>query len=79
MIPLLAEWARLAQSCENTSARDGEMKRLTLLACAGVLLGACASGADVADEADASPDSAVVETLEGPPPQAPSQPKDAQP
>ena len=55
------------------------MKRLILLACAGVLLGACASGADVAEEADASPDSAVVGTLEGLPPQAPSQPKDAQP
>lgn len=55
------------------------MKRLILLACAGVLLGACASGADVAEDADASPDSAVVETLEGVPPQAPGQLKDAQP
>lgn len=55
------------------------MKRSILLTCTGLLLAACASGADVADD-DTSPDSAVVGTLEGIPPQAPSQPaKDAQP
>lgn len=54
------------------------MKRSILLTCAGVLLAACASGADVAED-DTSADSAVVETLEGVPPQAPSQPRDAQP
>ena len=41
------------------------MKRILLLACTALLTGACASGADVADDADASADSAVVETLEG--------------
>jgi hypothetical protein len=47
------------------------MKRTILLTCAaGLLLGACASGADVADDAGSSPDSAVVETLEGIPPQS---------
>jgi hypothetical protein len=40
------------------------MKRILLLVCA-VLAAGCASGADVADEAGASPDSAVVESLEG--------------
>jgi hypothetical protein len=40
------------------------MKRILLLACA-VLVAGCASGADVADDAGASPDSAVVESLEG--------------
>ncbi|HEY0015613.1 MAG TPA: hypothetical protein VGC13_04820 [Longimicrobium sp.] len=40
------------------------MKRSLLLACAALVAG-CASGADVADDADASPDSAVVEALEG--------------
>ena len=54
------------------------MKRRILLTCAGVLLAACASGADVAED-ETSPDSAVVETLEGIPPQAPSQPENAQP
>lgn len=39
------------------------MKRILLLACA--VLAGCASGADVADDAGASPDSAVVESLEG--------------
>ena len=55
------------------------MKRSILLTCAGLLLAACASGADVAEDADVSADSAVVETLEGIPPQAESQPKEAQP
>jgi hypothetical protein len=54
------------------------MKRSILLTCTGLLLAACASGADVADD-DTPADSAVVETLEGIPPQAPSQPGDAQP
>jgi hypothetical protein len=39
------------------------MKRPILLACAGLLLAACASGADVAD--DATTDSSVVDVLEG--------------
>ena len=45
------------------------MKRSILLACAGLLLGACASGADVAEDAT-STDTAVVHTLDGtaPPP-----------
>lgn len=55
------------------------MKRSILLTCTGLLLAACASGADVAEDDASSPDSAVIETLEGIPPQAPSQPKDAQP
>lgn len=42
------------------------MKRPILLTCAGLLLAACASGADVADDA-ASTDSAVVDVLEGSP------------
>lgn len=54
------------------------MRRWFLLTCAGVLLGACASGADVAED-ETSPDSAVVETLEGISPQAPGEPKDARP
>ncbi len=41
------------------------MRRILLLACAVLLTAGCASGADVADDAGASPDSAVVETLEG--------------
>jgi hypothetical protein len=40
------------------------MKRPILLTCAGVLLAACASGADVAED-DAPPDSTMVEVLEG--------------
>jgi hypothetical protein len=40
------------------------MKRPILLTCAGVLLAACASGADVAED-DALPDSSMVEVLEG--------------
>jgi hypothetical protein len=39
------------------------MKRTILLACTGVLLAACASGADVADDRS-SPDSAVMGALE---------------
>ena len=39
------------------------MNRRILLACAGLLLAACASGNDVAD--DASADSAVIDVLEG--------------
>ena len=58
---------------------DGAMKRSILLTGTGLLLAACASGADVADDADASPDSAVVETLEGIPPQAPAQPENPKP
>jgi hypothetical protein len=54
------------------------MKRSILLMGTGLLLSACASGADVAED-DTSPDSAVVETLEGIPPQAPSQPEAAKP
>lgn len=54
------------------------MKRPILLTSAGVLLAACASGADVAED-ETSPDSAMVETLEGIPPQAPSTPNDARP
>ena len=54
------------------------MKRMIWIACAGLLAAGCASGADVADDGN-SPDSAVVETLEGIPPQAPAEPKDAQP
>ncbi|HEX6368431.1 MAG TPA: hypothetical protein VF006_05855 [Longimicrobium sp.] len=54
------------------------MKRPILITCTGLLLAACASGADVAEDA-AAPDSVMVETLEGTPPQAPGQPKDAQP
>ena len=50
------------------------MKPSILLTCTGVLLAACASGADVAED-ETSPDSAVVETLDG----MPSQPKDVQP
>lgn len=41
------------------------MKRSILVTCTGLLLAACASGADVADDAPASPDSAVVDVLEG--------------
>ncbi len=55
------------------------MKRSILLTCTGLLLAACASGADVAEDSGASADSTVVETLEGMPPQAGSRPKDAQP
>ena len=56
------------------------MKRSILLTCTGLLLAACASGADVDVDDDAeSPDSAVVETLEGIPPRAESQPKETQP
>lgn len=55
------------------------MRRRILLASAGLLLAACASGADVADEGGSSADSAVVEALEGIPPQAPAEPKDSQP
>jgi hypothetical protein len=40
------------------------MKRSILLTCTGLLLAACASGADVADD-DTSADSAVVDVLEG--------------
>lgn len=40
------------------------MNRWILLACTALPLAACASGADVADDG-ASPDSAVVEVLEG--------------
>lgn len=54
------------------------MKRSILVACAGVLAAGCASGADVADD-EAPADSAVVETLEGIPPRAESQPKATQP
>ena len=39
------------------------MRRPILLICAGVVLAACASGADVAQD-ETSPDSAVVEVLE---------------
>ena len=52
------------------------MKRPILLTCAGVLLAACASGADVAED-ETSPDSAMVETLD--PSQPPAEPKDGQP
>jgi hypothetical protein len=55
------------------------MKRSILLTCTALLLAACASGADVEVDDTESPDSAVVETLEGIPPQAESQPKEAQP
>lgn len=55
------------------------MRRSILLALAGVVLGACASGADVAEGDDASSDSAMVETLEGLPPQTPAESRDAQP
>lgn len=55
------------------------MKRVILLTCTGLLLAACASGADVAEDDASSPDSAVVETLEPLPPQAERQPQDAQP
>ena len=41
------------------------MKRFILPACTALLLTACASGADVAEESDASADSAVIEALEG--------------
>ena len=54
------------------------MERSILLTCTGLLLAACSSGADVA-ESGASPDSAAVETLEGIPPLAESQPKNARP
>jgi hypothetical protein len=43
------------------------MKRSILLTCTGLLLAACASGADVA-EGDASADSAVVDVLDEAPP-----------
>lgn len=59
-------------------SRDDEMKRAILIPCAGLLLAACPSGADVAD-GDTSPDSAVVQTLEGIPPQQEAQPTDTQP
>ena len=49
------------------------MKRSILLACAGLLLAACASGSDVGDDASSSVDSAVVEVLEG------NAPRDTQP
>lgn len=55
------------------------MRRAILPALAGLVLGACASGADVAEEDDASRDSAVLETLEGIPPQTPAESRDAQP
>lgn len=41
------------------------MKRPILLTCAGLLLAACANGRDVSDDAPSSPDSAMVEVLEG--------------
>jgi hypothetical protein len=40
------------------------MKRSILLTCTGLLLAACASGADVGDD-DTSADSTVVDVLEG--------------
>jgi hypothetical protein len=48
------------------------MKRSFLLTCTGLLLAACASGADVAED-DAAADSAVVGVLGG----APTQPADS--
>lgn len=39
------------------------MKRSILLTCTGVLLTACASGADVTED-DTAPDSAMVEVLD---------------
>ena len=50
------------------------MKRPILLVCAGVLLAACASGSDVADAASSSPDSAMVDVLEGTAPRDSGQP-----
>jgi hypothetical protein len=50
------------------------MKRRILLPCLGLLLAACASGADVADDDGASTDSAVVDVLEGTPASPDSQP-----
>lgn len=51
------------------------MKRPILLTCAGLLLAACASGADVADDAGSSPDSAMVDVLEGTAPGDTGQPR----
>ena len=50
------------------------MKRSILLTCTGLLLAACASGSDVAEDEAASPDSAVIDIIEGAPP-----PRDTQP
>jgi hypothetical protein len=47
------------------------MKRSILLTCTGLLLAACASGADVAED-DAAADSAVVDVLGGAPPAQPA-------
>lgn len=44
------------------------MKRRILLTCTGLLLAACASGSDVAEDEAASPDSAVIGIIEGAPP-----------
>jgi hypothetical protein len=46
------------------------MKRSILLTCTGLLLAACASGADVAED-DPVADSAVVDVLGGAPAQSP--------
>ena len=62
--PVLAEKGGSREALRAPSTRDGAMNRPILLTCAGVLLAACASGADVAED-DASPDSSVVEVLEG--------------
>ncbi|HEU4882882.1 MAG TPA: hypothetical protein VFT45_11565 [Longimicrobium sp.] len=48
------------------------MKRSILLTCTALLLAACASGADVAED-DAAADTAVVDVLGG----APAQPADS--
>jgi hypothetical protein len=50
--------------CIHTFRPCLPMKRRILLTCAGLLLAACASGNDVADDATPA-DSAVVDVLEG--------------
>lgn len=50
------------------------MKRSIVLACGGLLLAGCASGADVADEDDARADSAAIEVIGDNPPARDSQP-----
>jgi hypothetical protein len=49
------------------------MRRILLLACSGLLMAGCASGADVAEDSAASPDSAVIDVLEGAAPNPDSQ------
>jgi hypothetical protein len=54
------------------------MRRILLLACFALVTAGCASGADVAEDSAASPDSAVIDVLEGAAPNPDSQPDGTQ-